>query len=101
MKNLVESWAEHGPRSELFDQHLKQFRKMKASDRYSNQDRMMGLGAAEVLEGSYERYERSLEALAKVTPQRMQELARRIFAPQNTLELDIKPENRCWWMLPL
>ena len=101
IRELTDQLAASGPDPEQFARHLKKYRKSRARDGYSCHRHMMGLGNAELLEGGYENYERGLEALSRVTPERIRELARTLFAPQNTLELNITPENTRWWMLPV
>ena len=101
MRELADGLAARGPDPERFEQHLKRFRKRRASEHYSPDARMRGLGHAELLEGGFERYERSLDELAEVTPERVQEAAARLFAPENTLELDVTPERTRWWMVPV
>jgi len=101
MRELADGLAARGPDPERFGQHLKRFRKRRASEHYSPDARMRGLGHAELLEGGFERYERSLDELAEVTPERVQEAAARLFAPENTLELDVTPERTRWWMVPV
>jgi len=65
---------------------------------YSVMERMLGLGNAELIEGGYRKYEEALADLAAVTPERIRELARRLFAPENTLEIEVTPEKSRWWM---
>ncbi len=100
MKELAEGLAAHGPDPEQFGRHLKRFRKHRAQDGYSCHRHMMGLGNAELLEGSFENYDRGLEVLSQVTPDRIQAVACTLLEPHNTLELDITPESTRWWMLP-
>jgi len=101
MRELADGLAARGPDPERFEQHLKRFRKRRASEHYSPDARMRGLGHAELLEGGFERYERGLDELAEVTPERVREAAARLFAPENTLELDVTPERVRWWMVPV
>ena len=61
---------------------------------------MMGLGNAEILEGGYRRYEEGLTALADVAPERIRAAAAELLRPENTLELNITPENSSWWTWP-
>ena len=98
---LCNEIVERGPDPALFARHLKQFRKQRAHDAYSPSEKMMGLGEAEMLEGDFRKYEEGLEDLARVTPERVQAAARRLFAPGNTLELDIHPETSKWYLAPL
>lgn len=101
MAEMIDRFVEQGPNPEQFDQHLKQFRIEWAKDTYSHEDRVLGLGNAELLEGGFERYHHGLEELSKVTPPRIQALARTIFAADNRLELDITPEQSHWWLVPI
>ena len=73
----------------------------RANDTYSHEDRALGLGRAELLEGGFERYHSELDDLSAVTPQRVQELARGVFVPSNTLELNVSPQHTRWWMVPI
>ena len=54
-----------------------------------------------MLEGDFMKYHRELEELSRVTPQAVQQLAATLFAPTNTLELDVTPDQSRWWMVPL
>ncbi|MAE62748.1 MAG: hypothetical protein CMJ18_00630 [Phycisphaeraceae bacterium] len=101
IRELIDGLVSDGPDPKLFAQHVKNFRKQRAFENYSPQSRMMGLGKAEALDGDYARFEGELDELAAVTPQRVAELARRIFAPENALELDITPEKSRWWLVPI
>ena len=100
IKQLVGDLAERGPDPEQFARHLKRFRKGRARDGYSCHKRMLGLAFAELLEGGFERYDRELEALSRVDAGQIQKLAKALFAPENSLELDVAPERTRWWMLP-
>jgi zinc protease len=100
MKEICARMADEGPDHSRFEMHLKQFRKDLAQAVYSPSRRMTGLGQAELLEDDFRLYERRLEALSSVTPERVRDLARRLFAPENTLELDLHPEKSPWWMWP-
>lgn len=101
MREVCERMVEHGPAPERFEEHLKRFRKTRYFECYEFETRMLKLGSAESLEGDYRAYERALRDLEAVTPERVRGLAERLFAPANTLELDIVPENLKWWMYPL
>ncbi len=101
LKDVCDAFAEHGPDPAAFAQHLKRFRKSQAQDGYSLENRMMKLGEAQLLEGDYRKYDQRLAELKDVTPDRVQRLARELFAPENTLELDLTPENIKWWMWPV
>jgi zinc protease len=101
LKELCDAFAENGPDESAFAQHLKRFRKHRAHDAYAPDKHMLGLGEAQFLQGDYRRYDEGLADLERVTPERVRALARRIFAPGNTLELDLTPEHTKWWMYPL
>jgi zinc protease len=98
IRDICEKLAADGPDVAEFEKRLRRFRKNRAAESYSAHKRMLGLGEAEMLEGSYLKYERALEDLAAVTPERVRDLARKLFAPGNTLDLDIIPEKTRWWM---
>ena len=100
LKDLTRKMADHGPDPVRFGRHLKRFRKSRAQDVYSCHRQMMGLGSAELLEGGHHKYGEGLETLAKVTPERIRDIATELLRPENTLELDITPEKSSWWMLP-
>jgi predicted Zn-dependent peptidase len=72
-----------------------------ANDTYSHQARAQGLGHAELFEGGFEHYHHALEHIAAVTPQRVRDLARSVFAPENALSLDVTPQHTRWWMWAL
>jgi zinc protease len=101
LKEVCEALAHDGPDPARFAQHIRQFRVERALESYSPGERVLGLGDAELVGGDYRKYERELEELAEVTPERVRSLARRLFAPQTTLELDIIPERTRWWLAPL
>jgi predicted Zn-dependent peptidase len=101
MAELADGLVERGPDPERFAQHLKRFRKARASEHYSPDARMRGLGRAELLEEGFESYEGRLEDLERVTPERVRAVAARLFAPESTLELDLSPEHTPWWMYPV
>ena len=101
LKNLTSELAARGPDSEQFERHLKTYRKNRAQDVYSCHRQMMGLGAAELLEGGYAKYEAGLQELSHVTPERIQVIAQELFDPENLLEMDISPESTRWWTLPV
>jgi len=98
IREVCERLAADGPDVEEFEKRLRRFRKRRAAESYSVHKRMLGLGEAQLLEGSYLNYEVALEDLAAVTPERVRDLARVLFATENTLELDIVPEKTRWWM---
>jgi len=100
MKELTGELATAGPDPVRFARHLKRFRKTRAQDIYSCHRRMMGLGNAEILEGGYGQYEEGLTALADVAPERIRAAAAELLRPENTLELNITPENSSWWTWP-
>ena len=95
---ICDRLAAEGPEAGQFEVRLRRFRRDRAAESYSCRRRLEGLGEAELREGGYARYERALQDLAAVTPERVQDLARRLFAPENTLELDVVPERTRWWM---
>ena len=81
-------------------QAIDRYRKAKAWDGYSAEKRMFGLGDAQMMEGDYRKYVQMLSDLAAVTPERVRDLAASLFAAENTLELDVAPEQTKWWMVP-
>lgn len=101
LKDLCDAFAENGPDESEFAQHLKRFRKSRAQDSYSPEKHMLGLGEAQFLQGDYRKYDDSLADLERVTPERVKDLARKLFDSENTLELDLTPEHTKWWMWPL
>jgi zinc protease len=98
IRGVCERLAAEGPDPAAFARVLRRARRDRAEEDYSAHERMLGLGSAQMLEGSYRSYERSLEDLAAVTPARLGALAGRLFAAENTLELDVVPEHSPWWM---
>jgi zinc protease len=98
IRDICEKLADDGPDRDEFEKRLRRFRKNRAGESYSAHKWLLGLGEAEMLEGSYQKYERALEDLTAVTPERVRDLAREVFAPGNTLDLDIVPEKTKWWM---
>jgi zinc protease len=98
IRRLCERMAGAGPDPAAFARLLRRARHERAGESYSANGRMLGLGSAQLLEGSYRAYERALQDLAEVTPERVRDLAARLFAPENTLELDVVPERTRWWM---
>lgn len=98
MREICDRMAAEGPDEADFEKRLRRFRRERAAESYSAKRRAMGLGEAEMLEGSFERYDQAPADLAAVTPRRVRDLARTLFAPANTLDLDIVPEKRRWWM---
>lgn len=101
IRQLCESMAEHGPDPDLLHRHLKRARKKRAYDGYSAENRMQGLGQAELAEGGYGQYENEYRALSNVTPIQIRDYAQKLFAPSNTLELDLNPEKTNWKLYPL
>jgi len=101
MKEVLNGLAREGPDPDGFDRHLMRFRMDRASDAYVHEDRVLGLGNAEMLEGDFMKYHRDLEALSDVTPEAVRSLAADLFAAENTLELDIHPDQRRWWLVPV
>ena len=87
--------------TDQFAKHVKQFRKDRAHDAYSLEQRMFELAKAELFAGGFETYERDVEALSQVTPQRVQQVAAALFSPDNTLSLDLTPARSRWWMAPV
>jgi zinc protease len=100
-KEICDRLAREGPAPDEFRRHLKTRRKERAYHAYDTERRMWGLGGAQFRSGDYRLYLTELEQLAAVTPEKVRELAERLFAPDNTLELDVKPERRMWWMVPV
>lgn len=98
LRKLCNELAERGPDPDRFAQHLKRFRKNRAADAWSLRKHMLGLGSAELLLGGYEKYDHQPEELSAVGPERVRDAARRLFAPENTLELEVVPERTKWWM---
>ncbi|MFH1707591.1 MAG: pitrilysin family protein [Planctomycetota bacterium] len=98
LREVCDRFADKGPAEADFTRALRRFRKGQARARYDVADIMFGLGQAELLEGGFVRYEQMLADLAAVTPGRVRDLARTLFAPVNTLELDIHPEHQAWWI---
>jgi zinc protease len=98
LREICDRLASEGPPREEFAKRLRRFRMKLARANYSVMERMMGLGNSEMLEGGYRKYESALEDLAAVTPERVQSAARRLFAPENTLEVEVVPEKSRWWM---
>ncbi len=92
--------AQDGPDEGELARQLKRFRRDRAGDGYSARARMEGLIQAEVREGDYRRYADALADLEAITPDRVRQVARRLFAPENTLELDVQPEHTPWWSWP-
>ncbi len=101
MKEVVDDLVASGPDRGGFERHLMRFRMDRAGDAYVHEDRVLGLGNAEMLEGDFMNYQRELDALSGVTPEAVQSLAAELFAAENTLELDITPDQRRWWLVPL
>lgn len=101
MKTVLDDLVRKGPDQDGFERQLKRFRMDRAGDAYVHEDRVLGLGNAEMLEGDFMKYHRELEELSQVTPQAVQQLATTLFAPTNTLELDVTPDQSQWWMVPL
>jgi predicted Zn-dependent peptidase len=98
IRDICDRLAAEGPDVAEFERRLRRFRRNRAAESYSAHRRMLGLGEAEMLQGSYRRYEEALDDLAAVTPERVRDLARELFAADNTLDLDIIPEKTRWWM---
>ncbi|HOX05062.1 MAG TPA: pitrilysin family protein [Planctomycetota bacterium] len=98
LREICDRFAADGPPREEFAKRIKRFRMRLARANYSVMERMMGLGNSELVEGGYRKYEQALEDLAAVTPARIRDLAARLFAPENTLELEVVPEKSRWWM---
>jgi zinc protease len=98
LREICDRFASEGPPRGEFARQLKRFRMKLARANYSLMERMLGLGNAELVEGGYRKYEQALADLSAVTPERIRELARRLFAPENTLEIEVTPEKSRWWM---
>jgi len=77
---------------------VKRCNKRKLNEAYHPTGRMHGLGNAELMQHDYRHYERTFTEYTEVTPERIRNLARVLFASKNTLELDIVPESRKRWM---
>jgi len=100
LREICDRIANEGPPADLFARCLKQARRRRAEQEYDAFQRMCLLGWAEVYTEGFQTYQRELEELAAVTPQRIRDMAAEIFAPANTLELDITPERMPWWTWP-
>ncbi len=98
LREICDRVATEGPPREEFARRIKRFRMKLSRANYSVMERMMGLGNSELVEGGYRKYEAALEDFAAVTPERVQAAARRVFAPENTLELEVVPERAHWYM---
>ena len=98
LREICDRVATEGPPREEFARRIKRFRMKLSRANYSVMERMMGLGNSELVEGGYRKYEAALEDFAAVTPGRVQAAARRVFAPENTLELEVVPERARWYM---
>lgn len=98
MKAVCDRFVEKEPDPVLFESTMNKFRKQKAQEMYSVRNRMSGYAQAEIEEGDFRKYETSIADLSAVTPDRIRQLGRRLFAGENTLELDLHPENLKWWM---
>ena len=98
LRDLCDRVAADGPDPAEFEKRLRRFRKSRAAQQYSVHKRLLGLGEAEALEGSFRKYEQAEADWAHVTPDRVRDLARALFAPDNTLELDVVPEKSRWWL---
>lgn len=101
IRALSERIASDGPDADEVARHLKAFRRARAEHGYSPRERMWGLMHAQAVQGDWRHYADALQQLQAVTPQRVRDVAERLFAPDNTLELDISPEHTPWWMAPL
>ncbi len=100
MREICDRIAGEGPDPDRFARCIKQARRARVLQEYDVPERMRLLGTAELLTEGFETYARELDELAAVTPERVRELAAEVFAPANTLELDITPEHMPWWMWP-
>ena len=98
IKEHCDRLADAGPNPADFPQHLKLFQKLRLREAYTPAGRMMGHGNAEALRNGFQEYEQMLQKYAEVTPERVRAQARALFAPSNTLELDIHPEHIKRWM---
>ncbi len=101
LREICDRIVQAGPEPQRLARCIKRLRHTRAAQQYHPPERMRLLGWAELLTGSYQSYLCELEELGEVTPDRVRDLAEGLFAPDNTLELDVVPERMAWWMWPV
>ena len=98
LRDVCEELADSGPDSDALEAERRRCRRRQAERRYDAMGRLRGLMEAEVLRGDYRHYAQALEEVSAVSAERLRDVAGRLFAPQNTLELEIHPDSGHWWM---